>query len=122
MNSGSSAPISWCASAAGNLHQVVVPDVAVLVPLDLRTGTLADDDLLHAGGFRVGQGVVDIGLQRSALAAAHAFVGGDHHLRLAIDDASGQGLGEKPPKTTEWIAPMRVQASMATTASGIIGM
>ena len=30
--------------------------------------------------------------------------------------------GEKPPKTTEWIAPMRVQASMATTASGIIGM
>ena len=82
-----------CASAAGNLHQVVVPDVAVLVPLDLRTGTLADDDLLHAGGFRVGQGVVDIGLQRSALAAAHAFVGGDHHLRLAIDDASCQGLG-----------------------------
>ncbi|MNZ49580.1 hypothetical protein D3C78_673520 [compost metagenome] len=30
--------------------------------------------------------------------------------------------GEKPPNTTEWIAPMRVQASMATTASGIIGM
>ncbi|MNE23630.1 hypothetical protein D3C80_1168940 [compost metagenome] len=30
--------------------------------------------------------------------------------------------GEKPPNTTEWMAPMRVQASMATTASGIIGM
>ncbi|MNP63771.1 hypothetical protein D3C76_1592090 [compost metagenome] len=30
--------------------------------------------------------------------------------------------GEKPPKTTEWIAPIRAQASIATTASGIIGM
>ncbi len=30
--------------------------------------------------------------------------------------------GEKPPNTTEWIAPMRAQASIATAASGIIGM
>ena len=29
--------------------------------------------------------------------------------------------GEKPPNTTEWIAPMRVQASIAYAASGIIG-
>ena len=28
----------------------------------------------------------------------------------------------KPPNTTEWIAPMRAQASMAIAASGIIGM
>ena len=28
----------------------------------------------------------------------------------------------KPPKTTEWIAPMRVHASIANVASGIIGM
>jgi hypothetical protein len=28
----------------------------------------------------------------------------------------------KPPNTTEWMAPMRAQASMAITASGIIGM
>ncbi len=28
----------------------------------------------------------------------------------------------KPPKTTVWVAPMRAQASMATAASGIIGM
>ena len=27
----------------------------------------------------------------------------------------------KPPKTTEWIAPSRAQASMAIAASGIIG-
>ena len=29
--------------------------------------------------------------------------------------------GEKPPNTTEWIAPMRAQASIATAASGTIG-
>jgi hypothetical protein len=29
--------------------------------------------------------------------------------------------GEKPPKTRLWGAPMRAQASMATTTSGIIG-
>jgi hypothetical protein len=28
----------------------------------------------------------------------------------------------KPPNTTEWIAPMRAQASIAKVASGIIGM
>ncbi|MOA41760.1 hypothetical protein D3C78_1637560 [compost metagenome] len=30
--------------------------------------------------------------------------------------------GENPPKITEWIAPMRAQASMATAASGTIGI
>ena len=30
--------------------------------------------------------------------------------------------GEKPPNTTEWMAPMRAQARMAKHASGIIGM
>ena len=29
--------------------------------------------------------------------------------------------GEKPPNTTEWIAPIRAQASKAKAASGIIG-
>ena len=28
----------------------------------------------------------------------------------------------KPPNTTEWIAPIRAQASIAMTASGTIGM
>ena len=27
----------------------------------------------------------------------------------------------KPPKTTEWMAPMRAQASMAMGAAGIMG-
>ena len=29
---------------------------------------------------------------------------------------------EKPPKTIEWIAPIRAQASIAIASSGIIGM
>ena len=31
-------------------------------------------------------------------------------------------LDAKPPKTTEWIAPILAQASIAITASGIIGI
>jgi hypothetical protein len=39
-----------------------------------------------------------------------------------VVDAVGQLRGAKPPNTTEWMAPMRAQASMATTASGTMGM
>jgi hypothetical protein len=35
---------------------------------------------------------------------------------------SRRDSGEKPPKTTLWGAPMRAQASIAITTSGIIGM
>jgi hypothetical protein len=31
-------------------------------------------------------------------------------------------LEAKPPNTSEWMAPIRAQANMATIASGIIGM
>src|SRR5690606_24207306 len=78
------------ADAASDLHQVFVPDVAMLVPLDVGAGAFDHDDLLHAGGFRVGQRVVDVGLQRHLATATQAFVGGDHHLGLAVDDAAGQ--------------------------------
>ena len=42
------------------------------------------------------------------------------HCESAMRPASASG--EKPPNTTEWIAPTRAQASIATVASGIIGM
>ena len=35
---------------------------------------------------------------------------------------AASSAGAKPPNTTEWIAPIRAHASMATTASGTIGM
>ena len=40
-------------------------------------------------------GTIDIGLQRNALATATAFVGGDHHARSAILDASGKRFGRE---------------------------
>ena len=43
-------------------------------------------------------------------------------LGLASSIRIASSFGAKPPKTTEWIAPSRAQASMAITASGTIGM
>ena len=47
-------------------------------------------------------------------------------VRMSFGSASSMrvasSLAAKPPNTTEWTAPMRAQASMATIASGIIGM
>ena len=34
---------------------------------------------------------------------------------------TASSLAANPPNTTEWTAPRRAQASMATTASGTIG-
>jgi hypothetical protein len=59
---------------------------------------------------------------------------GNHPVRLdaagRADDRRGRAssmrvassLAANPPNTTEWIAPMRAQASIAIAASGIIGM
>jgi hypothetical protein len=47
-------------------------------------------------------------------------------LTISVGSASSMRLARlplaKPPNTTECSAPMRVQASMAKAASGIIGM
>ena len=41
---------------------------------------------------------------------------------LASSMRVASSFGAKPPNTTEWMAPMRAQANIATTASGTIGM
>jgi hypothetical protein len=43
-------------------------------------------------------------------------------LGLASSMRVASSRAEKPPNTTEWMAPMRAQASIAITASGTIGM
>jgi hypothetical protein len=43
-------------------------------------------------------------------------------LGLASSMRVASSRAAKPPNTTEWIAPMRAQASMPITASGTIGM
>ena len=43
----------------------------------------------------------------------------DDDLRLRVVDADGELVADaKPPNTTEWIAPSRAHASIATAASG----
>jgi hypothetical protein len=41
---------------------------------------------------------------------------------LASSIRAASSWAANPPKTTEWTAPIRAHASMATTASGTIGM
>ncbi len=48
--------------------------------------------------------------------AARIALGRASSIRVASSGAAN------PPKTTEWIAPSRAQASMASIAWGIIGM
>jgi hypothetical protein len=43
-------------------------------------------------------------------------------LQVASLMRSASESAENPPNTTEWAAPMRAHASMATGSSGIIGM
>lgn len=98
----------------------MIPEVAALGP-----GNIAASAAHHQHAtdrWAAGQGLVDVLFQRDAFAATHAFIGGDHGAAVGIENAVSQGIGEKPPNTTEWMAPMRVQASMAKAASGIIGM
>ena len=41
---------------------------------------------------------------------------------LASSMRVASSFGAKPPNTTEWMAPMRAQPSIAIKASGTIGM
>ena len=47
-------------------------------------------------------------------------------LMISLGEASrtrvASSFGANPPNTTEWMAPIRAQASIEITASGIIGM
>ena len=52
---------------------------------------------------------------RGAKSAVMTTLASQSLIRLA------SASGEKPANTTEWIAPMRAQASIAKAASGIIG-
>jgi hypothetical protein len=107
---------------AGVRNQIAPPQVAAFLPVDFAAGTFEDHHVLNAFHVRVFQRVVDVFLQRDGATGAQPFIGGDHQARAGVDNTSGNRFGEKPPKMTEWIAPMRAQASMATAASGTIGI
>ena len=51
------------------------------------------------------------------------YTGDRDYLRSVVNVLqSAIASAEKPPKTTQWTAPMRAQASIAIGSSGIIGM
>ena len=96
-----------------------IADVAAGLHRHVGAGAGDDND---GGDIALIERAVDIGLERDVLAAAHALVGGDDAAGVAIGDRPATLSGEKPPNTTEWMAPIRAQASIAAAASGIIGM
>ena len=119
MNSGSSAFIGSGGQSAGTAsswYQTSRPSVIATSAPVARTTIIRSSPGASAGGL------VRIRLQRHALAAAPALVGGDQDRRSAIGDPPARASGEKPPNTTECTAPIRAQASIAIAASGIIGM
>ncbi len=70
---------------------VLQPQVAPRFHRDLAVGTAGDQHLLDdAHAF---DRLVDRRLERDALAAAQALVGGDHHLGPGVEDAAAQRLG-----------------------------
>ena len=86
---------------------------AVADPLD-------HDHVVDAGGLRHGH--VDVGLEGHRRPPPPAAVGGDDHRGLGVEDPVPQGVGREPPEDHRVDGPERVQASMATASSGIIGM
>jgi hypothetical protein len=100
-------------------QQVVVPDVPAGPHGAGATGRTDDDDRLHRG--QVVDGVVDGGLDRAVLPLRRAP---SAVISARADDTSSRSRtadGANPPNITVCGAPIRAQASMATTTSGIIG-
>ena len=112
MNKGSSASIGShgqsvvTISAASWYQRSREGFMSTAAPVRLTTTTQSTPPAFGDGG-------IDIGLQRHLLAAAQALVCRDDDLALAVGDALSEAVGEKPANTTEWMAPIRAQASMA---------
>jgi hypothetical protein len=81
------------------LDGLVPPDVPALGPVDLLARTADDEHLLDQAGVLFDDllaGFVDRGLEGGRGAPAVAAVCGDDHLRAAVDDARGEGVGREP--------------------------
>ena len=88
---------------------------------------LGHGPLQHEDGLRLVLGEVDGGVEqrlvvrRCGRARCRRRPRGSPPALASSMRVASSGAA-KPPNTTEWMAPMRAQASMAITASGIIGM
>ena len=67
---------------------------------DVRAaGAPVDDDVADRFAAAQAERLVDDGLQRQRLAAAHLLVGGDHHHRAGVDDAVAAGSAPRSRRT-----------------------
>ena len=107
---------------AGVRNQVAPPQIAAFLPVDIAAGAFQDHHVLNAFHVRVFSASSTFffsGMARPARSPSSAVITG-RELESIMRPATASG--EKPPKMTEWIAPMRAQASIATAASGTIGI
>ena len=78
------------------VHRLMIPDIATVDPADVAAGAAHDDDLV---AVRTGvQGGVGIGFQWYRFASTKTFVGGDHHVGIAILNAAGKRVRREAAK------------------------
>ena len=88
--------VQFLGFAVGRLpiEQFVVPDVPLIVPIDIAVGALEHHAMLdRRAGF---QGRVGVCLERDLAAAAHALVRRDDQIGIAVLDTPGQGVRREP--------------------------
>ena len=123
-NSGCSAPTHSGSQVAGwSATLVVQPDVARRRAIAIvAAGALVDDHVLDRLAAAQRERLVDDRLQRQVLAAAACSSAVMTITAPASSMRSRRLCAEKPPKTTECVAPIRAQACIAATPSTLIGM
>ena len=120
MKSGSSAPIGSGSQTAGWLAQSASYQwsrpacIGTSPPVFLTTTTL----LIEGQADKASSALVLSATLRPPRRPSSAVISTEHSLSWMRD---ARLSGEKPPKTMEWMAPTRAQASIATAASTIIG-
>ena len=105
------------ALGVGLLERLVVQDVAAR-PSGSSTPAWRTTNVVSATGMPTSSTCALTGAVlplRRAPSTVTSALASENSMRSRTDSAL------KPPKTTLWGAPMRAQASMATTTSGIIG-
>ena len=100
----------------GERQQFVIPVIAARFHRDLVADPFDDDHVLH--GRAALEGFIHGALELDDLAVVVTAI----QVMTSFDWLSSirpwSESTEKPPKTTEWIAPILAQASMAKTISG----
>ena len=102
-------------------HRLVEIDLHLAVEFDRGALFPAQDDNMF-DGRGVDNGLFYYVLELDRLAPPDRHISRDDDLRTCAHDPLVEGSCANPPNTTEWTAPIRVQASMAITCSGMTGM